>query len=204
MGTEQSEKETRIEESEDMLALWTTSFRADKGSVLHSGIYNREMASGLAAGACTLAAAFFFAALFPAAPLLFSAAAVFFVLLFLLFRKCIFREESLRAVFDRRKGTVSFSLSRPFGGREAWYPLSEIAAVRQERRTVLPENPDGVRVVEKIALQHGTVIPGFGETAEFHTVEVECRGGERIMVFSSQEPARAAEIAQKITNFIER
>lgn len=204
MGTEQNENAAHIEESGSVLALWTTSFRAERGSVLHGGIYNREMASSLAAGACTLAVVFLFAAVSPATPLRTLAALVCFVPLFFLFRRYVFREESLRIVLDRKRGTASFSLSRPFGGREVCYPLSAIGAVRQECRIVRPENPDGIRVVEKIALQHGTVIPGFGETTEFHTVEIEFKGGERIMVFSSKEPVRAGEIAQKITNFIER
>ncbi|MBZ0157907.1 MAG: hypothetical protein K8I29_17050 [Alphaproteobacteria bacterium] len=204
MKTGTGEKELHFEESDSMLSLWTTSFRAEKGSVLHSGIYNREMASSLAAGACIIAAAFLFAAVSPVIPLYSIVALVSFVPLFLLFRRYVFREELLCVEFDRRRGTVSFSLNRPFGRREVSYPLTEIDTVRQDCRVVPPENPDGIRVVEKIALQHGTVIPGFGETAEFYTVEIEFKGGERIMVFSSREPSRADEIAQKIINFIER
>ncbi|MBI3592867.1 MAG: hypothetical protein HY099_05250, partial [Nitrospirae bacterium] len=80
----------------------------------------------------------------------------------------------------------------------------ELDNIRQDYSAVTPENPDGIRLVERVALQHGTVIPGFGETSEFYTVELEFKNGRRLMIFSSKEPSRADDIATRLKNFTER
>jgi hypothetical protein len=67
---------------------------------------------------------------------------------------------------------------------------------------VTPENPDGIRLVEQVALQHGTVIPGFGKTSEFYTVEMEFKNGKRITIFSSEEPSMAEDVRAKLSGFI--
>lgn len=187
-----------------VLELTTASFRAEKGSVLHSGIYNRELASSLAAGAGTLLAGFFFTRTTDMTPLHYGAALLLFVALFLLFRSFVFRDPFLRTTIDKAAGAVTFLSPKPFGYRRVSFPLAELAGVRQDYRTETPENPDGVKLVERISLQHGAVIPGFGETAHFYTVELEFTSGPRSLVYSSGDAAAAEEIASKIKLFIER
>ena len=180
----------------------TTSFSADRGSILHSGIYNREVASSLAAGACIVIAGFFFAGVIRINAVHFFGTLVFFVILFLAFRTYIFRESVLRLVIDKEKETITVSVRNVFSGRSSTSRLAELDTVRQDYVAVAPENPDGVDVVEKIALQHGTVIPGFGGTAEFYTVELEFRGGSRLLIFSSREPSTARDIAGQIRDWL--
>ena len=96
------------------------------------------------------------------------------------------------------------SLDRIFGKKNLSFPLASLEDIRQDHKSIAAENPDGIRFVEKIALQHGTVIPGFGKTAEFYTVEMEFENSRRVMIFSSEDPAAADDIALKIKNFIER
>lgn len=182
----------------------TTHFRAEKGSVLHSGIYNRELTSSLAAGATLALAGFFFAGRIKITVLIFFAAIGCFVVLFLLFRRFIFWEPFLEAVFDRDADKISISNHSFTGTKKTVRPLGDLADIRKGNVSVSVENPDGVRMVEKIALQHFTVIPGFGQTAEFGTVELVLKNGEDFLIYSSQEPEASDNLIIKLRNFIER
>ena len=93
-------------------------------------------------------------------------------------------------------------MERIFGKKKVSFSISELHSVRQDYLTVATENPDGVRVVEQVALQHGTIIPGFGKTSEFYTVELEFKDSKRFIIFSSEEPAVANEIVVRFKNFI--
>lgn len=192
----------QIDIKDDMLIFRTSSFRAEKGSVLHSGIYNRELASSLAAGALVMLLGFFFAASFKITTVHFVAALLLFVIFFIVFRTYIFLETVLCVVVDKKNGNIDIALERIFGKRRITSPLSELGNIRQDYLVVTPENPDGIKLVEQVALQHGTVIPGFGKTAEFYTVETEFKNGKRIVVFSSEKPAEAENIAMQFRNFI--
>lgn len=186
---------------DNALTFKTASFKADKGSVLHSGIYNREMASTLAAGACLTFAGFFFATKGRIGVLHFVSAIVIFTILFLLFRTYVFRDPVLCTEIDKGKGTIAISSENIFGRNKVSLPLSELEGVRQDYVSSAPVNPDGIAIVQKIALQHGTVIPGFGETAEFYTVELEFKNGRRELVFSSKVPAEAEDVANNLKQF---
>jgi len=194
----------QIEIKNDTLTLRTTSFRSDKGSVLHSGIYNREMASTLAAGACLTLSGFFFATRGRITALHFVSAIVIFTILFLLFRTYVFREPVLYTEIDKAKSIIELSTENIFGRKKVSFPLSDLEGVRQDYISSAPVNPDGIKIVQKIALQHGTVIPGFGEPVEFYTVELEFKNGRRELIFSSKVPAEADDIAINLKNFIER
>jgi len=189
---------------DNTLMLRTISFRTDKGSVLHSGIYNREMASTLAAGACITLAGFFFATRGRITALHFVSAIVIFTVLFLLFRTYVFREPVLYTAIDKTNGIIELSSENIFGRKKVSFPLSELESVRQDYVSSAPVNPDGIEIVQKIALQHGTVIPGFGETAEFYTVELEFKNGRRELIFSSKVPAEADGVATNLKKFMER
>ncbi|MBI5212390.1 MAG: hypothetical protein HY957_03330 [Nitrospirae bacterium] len=182
----------------------TTSFKAEKGNVLHSGIYNREMSASLAAGAVVMLSGFFFAAKYRITAVHFIAALFLFIILFLVFRAYIFGEPLLGVVIDKEKGNIDISLDRIFGKKNLSFPFASLEDIRKDHKSIAAENPDGIKFVEKIALQHGTVIPGFGKTAEFYTVEMEFESRQRIMIFSSEDSAAADDIALKIKNFIER
>lgn len=192
--------ELRIEDNR--LTFSTSSFKAEKGSVLHSGIYNRELSSSLAAGALVMLLGFFFAVRFKTTAVHFIAALLLFVIFFIVFRTYIFLEPVLCITIDKKNGNVDITLRRIFGKRRITSPLSELDNIRQNYLSVTPENPDGIRLVEQVALQHGTVIPGFGKTSEFYTVEMEFKNGKRIIVFSSEDPSKADDIATKFKNFI--
>ena len=199
-----NDRKYNLDIKDNTLTLRTTAFRSDKGSVLHSGIYNREMASTLAAGACLMLAGFFFATRGRITAFHFVSAIVIFTILFLLFRTYVFREPVLYTQIDKGRGIIEISSENIFGEKKLSYSLSELGSIRQDYASSAPVNPDGIQIVQKIALQHGTVIPGFGETAEFYTVELELKNGIRELIFSSRVPAEAEDIAINLKNFIER
>ncbi|MCL4492550.1 MAG: hypothetical protein M1510_11765, partial [Nitrospirae bacterium] len=121
----------------------------------------------------------------------------------LAFRTYVFRDSVLRLAIDKETGNMAISMKNIFAENKVSFSLGELDAVRQDHVALSPENPDGVKVVEKIALQHGTVIPGFGKTVEFYTVELGFKSGKRLLIFSSREPAKADAIAEKLKNFID-
>jgi hypothetical protein len=187
-----------------VLAFRTGSFRAEKGSVLHSGIYNRETASTLAAGACLILLGFFFASRPPRSGIFFIVVLLLFVLFFLFFRTFVFPETFLQAVIDKGNNAVSIMRKVFFRMEKQLFTLTELEGIREDFKAVASENPDGIKIVEKIALQHGTVIPGFGTAAEFYTVEFEFKDAGSVMVFSSRDHSEAADVTRTFKNFIER
>lgn len=188
---------------DNMLVFKTTSFKAEKGSMLHSGIYNRELASSLVAGALILLSGFFFAARYKITAIHFLAAMLIFAALFIGFRTYIFREPLLSVIIDKDKKEINFSLNKIFRKKNFSFLLSDLKNIRQDYVSIVPENSEGIKFVEKIALQHGSIIPGFGKTEEFYTVLMEHKGGQMIVIFSSHERSMADDIATKFKNFIE-
>jgi hypothetical protein len=192
----------RINIHGNILILRTTSFKAEKGSVLHSGIFNRELASALSAGTILGLIGFLLALNFKITAIHFIIAVFLFGALFLILRSFIFKEPVFETVLDKERGIIALSQKKALGENREIYPISELADIRMDKITVKPENPDGIRVVENVALQHGTVIPGFGEPEEFYVVELEFRGGRRAVVFSSKEGSESEEVASGLKGFI--
>ncbi|BCB96187.1 hypothetical protein JZK55_11090 [Dissulfurispira thermophila] len=195
-------KTYHIDIKDNVLTFSTSSFKAEKGSVLHSGIYNRELASSLASGALVMLLGFFFASKFKTTAVFFIVTLLFFIISFVIFRTYIFLEPILYIIIDKTKGDIAIVIRRIFRKRSITSSLSELNDIRQDYLSVTPENPDGIRLVEQVALQHGTVIPGFGQTSEFYTVELEFKDAKRFIIFSSEDHSIAEDIATKFKNFI--
>ncbi|TAN45658.1 MAG: hypothetical protein EPN22_02055 [Nitrospirae bacterium] len=172
----------------------TAHFTAEKGSILHSGIYNKELTASLAAGAVIFISAFFFADKIKINLGSSLIILLCFTALFLFIRTLILKDPMLIAVFDRSANSLNISLRSVFGEKQQAYALSDIAGISKKTVSLAPENPDGIKVVEKIALQHYTVIPGFGKTAEFHTVLLDMKDGNQLMLFSSKNKKSADEV----------
>jgi Ca2+/Na+ antiporter len=181
----------QVEKSENGVVVRTTSFRTERRSVLHSGIFNRELASSLAAGAVIVMMGFFFALHSRITVVHFIAAVFVFAAFFILFRIYAFREAVLETTFDRERKTIRVLLKRTIGSRSQSYPMDALAGIGIHHLSIEPENLDAVKLVEKVAVQHGTVIPGFGKVEDFYTVELDF--GERKMVIFSARDRKGAE-----------
>jgi hypothetical protein len=190
-----------LDMKDNTLVFATSSFRAEGKSVLHSGIYSRELASSLAAGGLLMLLGFFFAARgkIDAAHILMGAAA--FAVLFLFFRGYVFREPLLEAVFDRGRAVIEILVRGPVLTKRRMYEMSKLSGITLESLTVEPRNPDGIRVVEKIALQHGMVIPGFGGTEEICSVVLDFPGRPRT-IFSTRKREDAEKVVAELKDFM--
>jgi hypothetical protein len=194
-------EEYQIERGENIMVLRTASFRAEKGSVLHSGIYNRELASSLAAGGVIIVFLFFFGTSLRLTALHFMIAVLSFGVFFVLFRVYVFSEPVLETVIDRDGGTIKVSLKRKTGTRVESFPVKDLTGIRIEHTAFQPDNADGVAFVEKIALQHGTVIPGFGKRQDFYTVRLDfCNAGR--VVFSTKKLSEAEAVMEEMKAYL--
>ncbi|MEE9524227.1 MAG: hypothetical protein V3V59_05675, partial [Thermodesulfovibrionales bacterium] len=146
-----------IEKENGIIRLTTTSFRADRGSVLHSGIFNKELASSFVA-AVVASAFLILVVLFSDLGILhYLIAAIIFVIIFPLSRIYVFKEHRLETVLNKDSGTISITLSGPLGKKKIEGPLGAVRDISVDHIRIEPENPDGIKIVKKIALQHGTV-----------------------------------------------
>lgn len=187
---------------EGRLVFRTESFRVQRGSILHSGIYNREMASVVSASAM---AGFFFVLIAfnrPLGVLDYLAASALFIAGFVFARTVIFKERTL--VLEINKKEKKAKIRRPglMAAKKEDFGLSEVDSVGVSFTKISPENPDAVRVVEKIALQHGTVIPGFGAELEIYAVEIRLTDGSKRVVYAAPSEEKAREASEKIEGFI--
>ncbi|MDO8282787.1 MAG: hypothetical protein Q7U10_09255 [Thermodesulfovibrionia bacterium] len=92
-----------LRKMDGQLIFMTPSFIADKGSVLHEGIYNHEFASMLSAMAVCGSIYAVLAFNIEMTVIYYISLIILFMIQFVLFRKFIFREKELKAVFDNVK-----------------------------------------------------------------------------------------------------
>lgn len=203
MDSRLSKNNYKIEIMDNILIFRTGSFKAEKGSILHSGIYSRELASFLAAGALLTIAGFFLAENIKITVTYFFAGIILFALLSIFFRAYLFYEARLEVVIDKGKGLITCNTVKLTGKLREVIPLSELAGIVQGKVIFKPENPDGVKVVESIALQHGTVIPGFGEEMKIYTAEIELKQGGRKVIFASESAEDANSVIKEMKGFLE-
>ena len=185
----------------DILKLKTSSFKVEEGSVLHSDIFNRELAAMLSAGVVVTVAGIVAVLNFKITTLHFVMAFILFGASFFVLRTYIFNEPVLNAVFDKGRGIVDITVKKVFGEIKETYNISDVAEIRLGHVAMKPENPDGIKVVMNVSLQHGTVIPGFGKTEDFYTAQLQLRE-KSILIFSSKKRAEAQKIIADVRGFM--
>lgn len=191
-----------IKTGAERLILKTKSFRAEKGSVLHGGIFNKELASSFAAAIFASGVPAFFALYYgKIGPVHFITAAAIFAVVFPLCRVFVFRDHCLETIFDGKAGTVSITLISTFRKRIVGKPLESVSDIRINHVRIGPENPDGAAVVEKIALQHGTVIPGLGKTKEFYNIDLVFNG-KHYTVLTTESESDARKVVERLKHYI--
>ncbi len=184
------------------LVFRTTRFVADKGSVLHSGIYNREFSSVLASFALAGIAYFLLVTSFGKETVFYAFFMLLFIGTFPLFRTYVFRERYCEAVFDRTAATVEI---RHVGIRSKVLlnkPLENICGIRIDTKKTEIVNRDGVAFVEKISAQHGTVIPGFGEEKTFYSLRLKFTDGTEQTLFADSIMQDVIAVHDEIKGFL--
>ena len=191
-----------IEKTGGRMVFRTTSFSADTASVLHTGIYNREFASVLASMAFAGLVYTLLVVNYGRSLLAYGAFILLFVGGFSLFRKSLFKSRYLEAVFDRDGKAVTVSFGRLIKKTKDRVPLESVSGVIIETRKTKVENPDGVEFVEKISLQHGMAIPGFGEEKVSYLLKLQLTDRSDRLIYVSGEMKDAMAVHEAIKEFL--
>jgi hypothetical protein len=186
---------------EGRITLRAKSFRAEKGSVLHSGIFSRELATSFVSAVLAVGLLIYFALSGELRLLHYILAVILFGASFPFVRFFVFKEPYLETTFDIRAGDIAISLKRPLLGKTIRRSLAELQRMDISHVRIEPENPDAIAFVEKIALQHGTVIPGFGEVQEFYNLDLDF-GDAKHTILTTIDRTDVEGIAEKIKSFI--
>ncbi len=184
---------------EGRITLRAYTFRAEKGSVLHSGIFSPELASSFVAAVVAVVVLIVFAFATKLRLYHYIIAALVFGIVIPLARLFIFKEPYLETMIDG--DYITISLKRPLLGKSIRRTKKELKDIRIDYKRFEPENPDAIAFVEKIAAQHGTVIPGFGEVKEFYDLVLDF-GDQKITVLTSEDKEDAENVMQKLMDYI--
>jgi len=169
---------------EDKLIFATPAYRVGPDSVLHSGIYNREFSSVLASA---VAAGIVYIIVAMNTGNTIARSMVFLVIFaggFPFFRKFVFKEGLMEVVFNTAAGEAKVYLSWITKRLKETIPIKNIKGISIESRKLEVENPDAVKFVKQISLQHGTVIPGFGEKKVLFLLKLHLSDGSERTIYS--------------------
>lgn len=152
-----------VRKEEDELIFATPTYKAEPDSVLHSGIYNREFSSVLASAAVA-GIVYMIVAMNTGSTIVRSMVFLLtFAVGFPFFRKFVFKESLMEVVFNAATGEAKIYTTWITKKLKETISIKNIKDISIESRKKEVENPDAVRFVKQISLQHGSVIPGFGE-----------------------------------------
>lgn len=201
-----------IERKENVLIFKTGAFKVEKRSFLHSGVFTRELASSFVASGIALlyllSVALFHgmpgyppdAGLWQGSYRQYAVAVIIFLVTFPLCRAFLFRERSLRVMMDREHDEISVSQRGLLRKRVEIKMLTELKDILVNSVLFEPKNPDAVDFVGRIALQHGTVMPGLGQADRLYTIDM-IFDDERITVFASKSEKDAGRLRDELRVF---
>ena len=197
-----TEREYQLAIKGNTLRFKTASYKSEMGSALHSGIYNRELTSSLVSGAIIVVASIAAVIMGVSIGLWhYALAAVLFIALTLLIRLYVLYEDYLLLTIDRQAGSIDV-LVNSFIKKKINKNMDELTGVMKGLMLLAPKNADGIDIVKKVSLQHGMVIPGFGETKEYHTVNMEFGALATLQLFSTEDSQEAEAVLDVINKFV--
>lgn len=164
----------------------TRSFRAEKSSVLHSGVYTNEFASMLAASAMAVVAYVAADSAEGVKHVRYLWTMITFIVSFVVSRIFIFRDRNLKVEFNRDSKTVEIIRPSLFFKKTETIPFSDIKAVAVGNRKFTPVNVDGIRFVQKISLQHGSAMPELSQEEEYITIALKLMNGSERIIYAGR------------------
>ena len=184
----------------ERLWFYTTAFQREAKSVLSPVVYGPEL-SALLAAAVPGGAAFL---LFGDGLWRYAAMLGAYACGFLVFRLFVFKKRFL--TLDMNKDTGVARIKKTFHAGKK-FRTEEIEKVEAEHAVIVPQNQDGLRLVEEMALHHFTVLPGLDEPANFYVVRLFRKdridnGGYGIEIYSGRESRDAALIVDEMRKFL--
>jgi hypothetical protein len=200
--TETQDSNYRVEKTGDILVFRTAHFTAGQGSVLHRGIYSQEFASSLSslavAGLVYMAVVMNFRkGILPHIAFL-----VVFVSGFLFLRGFVFKERYMETVLDHSAGRAEIFHSGITKKKKDSFAIRDINNVLIEQTKAAVENPDGVKLVERISSQHGMAIPGFGEEKIFFLLKLKLADGTDRLIFADSDMQDVIKAHDEIKEFL--
>lgn len=180
-------KNYQLETHKDRLILKTSSFKAEKTSVLHSGVYTREFTSMLfASGACIFS--YMLTDIISSRPpvIRYAILILLFVAAFLGANKYIFKERQLEVVFNRKDKMIHIVRSGLITRKIEKIPFEKVKSIDIGSRKFVPDNFDGINFVQKISAQHGSAVPGLSDVEEFVTLSLRLIDGSEKIIFAAK------------------
>jgi hypothetical protein len=105
-------------------------------------------------------------------------------------------------VFDATAGEAKISAAWITKRLKETIAISSIREIGIETRKQAVENPDAVEFVEKISLQHGTVIPGFGKEKVFFLLKLRLNDGSERTIYSDSAMQDVISAYDEIKGFL--
>jgi len=168
---------------DNILTFTATSFKAEKTSVLPSGVYSKEFSSMLLASALCVFV-YMLTDVINSTAIRSAIFLLFFIIFFYGSRKYIFYDKKLKVEFNNNSKSVLITRPGIIMGKTEKMPLSSIRSVEIGNKKFTPDNPDGAAFVEKISAQHGSYVLGLGEEEEFVTLSLMLTDGTERVIFA--------------------
>jgi hypothetical protein len=187
MLDKENKNKYQIKKEKDRLIFRTAFFKAEKTSVLHTGVYTKEFASILFASAICITAYMFIEFSGVALRAIRYVVLVLILMIsFLIARKYIFKEKYLEVIFDKSNKTVNIIRRGIITKKLEKISFENITSVDLGNKRFVPENIDGIDFVQKISAQHGSPVPGLGDVEEFITLSLSLTDGSERMIFAAK------------------
>jgi len=197
-----AERNYTVRKEEDKLIFATPAYKVGPDSVLHSGIYNREFSSVLASAAVA-GIVYIIVAINTGNTIVRS---MVFLLTFAggfpFFRKFVFKEGLMEVVFNTTGGEARIYTSWITKRLKETISIKNIKDISIESRKHEAENPDAVRFVKQISLQHGTIIPGFGEEKILFLLKLHLADGSERTIYSDSNMQDVITAHDEIKGFL--
>lgn len=202
--TGNSSQRYSIQVTQEELIFRTAHFIAERGSVLHSDIYNRELTSVLASMVTAGCAYVLLYSGLEKSLAAYIVSAVIFVCAFPLFRTYIFKGRYIEVIFSRRAEIAVILVAGLMNRKREILPLKNITGISVETKKADIENPDGVAFVEKISAQHGMSIPGFGEETLFFLMKLKLSDNSERLIYADTSPENMEKVRMIISCYLNR
>ncbi len=185
----------------EKLLFKTAFYKAERTSVLHSGIYNKEFTSMLFSGAICLMSYMLTELMALKSIFRFIIVLIVFFISFIGARNLIFKEHYLEAVFDKTSQIATLKYPGIVPKKES-IPFSTISSLELGSKRYVPRNIDGINFVQKISIQHGGAVPGLGQEEEYITVSLKLINKSHKIIFACRTDAEPDLPINEIRHFL--
>jgi hypothetical protein len=180
-------RDYHMEINDDRLVFSTSSFSAEKTSVLHSGVYTKEFSSMLFASAVSVFAYMLISSInVNTAVFRYLIIVVLFVVSFLGARKFVFKEKHIEVIFDKPEKKAIITRYGIVIKKTETIPFAGIKSVELGSKKYVPENIDGIKFVQQISAQHGSAVPELSDEEEFVTLSLNLTDGSEIIIYAGR------------------